>query len=35
MELINLFMNYAALVARYALMRWNIMLVRCGIRLAR
>lgn len=28
-------MNYAALVARYALMRWNFMLVRCGIRLAR
>ena len=35
MELINLPMNYAALVARYALMRWNFMLVRCGIRLAR
>lgn len=28
MELTNLPMNYAALVARYALMRWNFMLVR-------
>gem|GEM_PF-6362081 len=35
MELINLPMNYAALVARYAFMRWNFMLVRCDFRLAR
>lgn len=28
-------MNYAALVARYALMRWNFMLASCDFRLAR